>query len=281
MKTVIPAGISGAVVVFLIWTLSVSTEAGGDKKADPWRPMLPAKIYKELVKRDLQMIEKALGSDDFAVIDRGKVSAAMIVAHTKSLKEKVGHPEGVRAAAKNLAEILENKSKAAEARKLIKAIASYEGITPPKEQDINFKSLFLDDDYLMLAFEFKDKGGDGIHPDLQVSKRLQGSQNSIENLINYLTRRALSESRLKKAAEELELLAYWTAVSGSVTYEFKPKRKIKDRDPAVWVKTSLDMIDSAHDMALAANKRDADAIQKAAIRLETSCIECHRLFRIE
>src|SRR5262245_23716921 len=110
MNTAIRIGLGGAALV-IVWMLSVSTDAGGAKKSETWKTFLSADAYKELVKRDLDVIDKALGTDDLKAVDRARVSAAMIVGHTLSLKDKVGNPEGVREAAKQLAGLVDEKDK--------------------------------------------------------------------------------------------------------------------------------------------------------------------------
>ena len=260
----------------MLWSYS-DTEAG---KAKGQKLALSSKMYKELISRDLKVIEKSLGTKKLAEVDRARVSAAMIVAYTMNLGDKVGNPEGVRAAALKLSAALTDNNQA-EARKLIKAIAGLKGIESAKEEKINFKSLILDDDHLMLAFEMKEKGGDPLHPDLQVSKRLQGSQEGIENFINYLARRPLRDTYMKKAAKEIVPLGYWISVSGDVTLHLKPRVKKGKDDADVWSKTAIQMRDAGVDLAEAAAKMDADALNKAAANLQASCLACHRIYRVE
>jgi hypothetical protein len=280
MNTALRIGVFASALA-IACMLAVSSDAEGEKKAEIWKTFLPGDIYKELVKRDLAVIEKALGSADFKVADRAKVSAAMIVGHTMSLKDKVGNPEGVRAAAVQLQGLIDSKDKKAEAKKLIASILTFEGVAPARDEVLNFKELILDDDHLMLAFEMKDKGGDGIDPALQISKRLEGSQNGSENLFNFLARKAPKADDLGKAARELELLSYWTAVAGEVTLELKPKKKAEGDNGQVWEKTSIQMRDAAVELALAANRKDGEGVSQAALRLQDSCLACHRLYRIE
>src|SRR5690348_10980295 len=93
--------------------------AGGGGPRTEWRPFLPANAYKELVAQEVRDAQAAVGKDDFDVAQRGKVAALMIAGYTLSAREAdPKHLAAVRAAALKLAEVLGEKDRADEARKL-------------------------------------------------------------------------------------------------------------------------------------------------------------------
>lgn len=246
-----------------------------------WQPILPADVFPELVRREARLVKQYIDKTDYEQIQRGKIAALTIAAYTLTVKGGVDKSrlDGIRNAALRLAAILGEKDKAAEAKQLVAAIESLKGVAKAEHQGLDFKSYVRNDYYLMVPYMQKEKGGDGLPKALQFSSRLRGSQEFIENLFSYLSRRPLRSKYLDGAHRELELAAWRTAVSGQMIAAYQPKRKSKKRDPVVWAKTSRQMIAHAVEMAHAARKKDGVALQKAASGILKSCVECHKVFQ--
>lgn len=131
---------------------------------------------------------------------------------------------------------------------------------------------------LMDLFRNKDKGGEGLHTDLHLTKKL-ANLNGSEELIGALASKKQTDANLDKAAKELELLAYRIAVIGSLTHDLAPTMKVKNGDPAQWRQISLAMRDASVLLAESAKKKDGDAILAHANQLQETCINCHKAFR--
>jgi hypothetical protein len=209
------------------------------------------------------------------------VAALLIAGYTLSAKDGTKEDlEGVRAAALRLAQILYEKDTSDEAKKLVAAITTLKGDPAAKHQGLNFKKYVAEDYDLMVMYMTKEKGGDGLHPDIQVSPKLKGTQEYLENLYAYLSgKKLLNEKNFKDAGKELELAGYRTAVSAEVIHAYVPKKKTEKRDPDLWVKTAIAMREGALEFAAAAKKKDAEALQKAANNVLTSCVQCHKMFQ--
>jgi hypothetical protein len=121
------------------------------------------------------------------------------------------------------------------------------------------------------------KGGDGIASELQVNIRLKGALNGVEEKIRNLAAKKLTDANMDKASKELALLSYRMAVLGEIVHEYPPTKK--KGTPKEWKELSLDMRNAAIEMAAAAKKKDAEAVFKAAGRLNSSCNQCHSSFR--
>jgi hypothetical protein len=253
--------------------------AAGDNK-NVWKKFLPKETFEELVKREAKLAASFIGIEDFEKAQRGKVAALMIVGYTLSAKDGDGKQmQAIRNAALRLAELIGEKGKEAEAKMLAASLAELKGDPDAKHQGMNFKQYMNNDYHLMVPYMTRAKGGDGLHPDLQFSSRLKGTQEFIENLFAYASRKPLTEKYVKQGAKELELVGYRTAISGELMAAYQPATKSKKRDPVVWEATTKDMIAGALDLAEASKKQDAEAIQKASARVLDSCVRCHKVFQ--
>lgn len=245
--------------------------AGDDKNG--WKKFLPAGAYKELLGREAHNILHLAGKNDEESTRKARAAAIMSAAYTWCAKE--GQAEDLtrtRATALALAAAVRSK-KTEEVKKLAAALAKGHGepgVTAPPG-NLTDQAELVD---LMVMYNFKSKGGDGLHPDLQINKKLKTTQNSIEELIRTLARKAPEDEVLDKAAKELTLLAYRVACNAAVTWHYTPKEKVTE-----WRKHSDAMRDTALSLAEAAHKKDGDAIVKAAVALDNSCTSCHSAFR--
>jgi hypothetical protein len=98
--------------------------------------------------------------------------------------------------------------------------------------------------------------------------------NGVEALIGALATKKLSDDNLARVSKELPRLAYRIAVMGSLTHEFTPAKETEK-----WREYSAAMRDSSITLGDAASKKNAAGLMKAALALESSCIDCHSVFK--
>lgn len=267
-------------VLLCVPLLALSGSWAGEKQSQtPDRKFLPADAYKEIVQKGGETIKHAIDSEDARKVVKGRLAAILIAASTQNVKEDVGNPAGVRAAALRLAEILGERGSSGEAKKLAAALATLKGDASAKNKGPDYRQYLPNDYDLMVPYMPKDKGGHGLPAELQYTRRLQGTQEYIENLFNYLAQRAPKAADVKKFAPALEQLAYKTAISAEVIDAYAPRRASEKRDPKIWHTTAGNMRAAALALAEAAKQQDAGAIQKAADKLSRSCVECHKVFQ--
>lgn len=268
--------IVGLAVLAAFWLARAQGQEG--QPADAWQPLLSKDAYKELVKREVEKIQQLLSAKpDEAALHRATFGAVLIMAYTKSLKEVAGEDtEATFATALELHDALQRKDGLEAAKKLVADLAA--GKTKARAAIKTWNKLLEPVD-LMDHFRTAAKGGDGMHPDLQNNIKFKGALNGIEEKIRYLALKELPANTLKKEAKELELLGYRTAVVGSLTYLFAPATKKGNRDPNDWRRFSLGMRDASLALSAAAAKGDATAMTRAANALNSSCSQCHGVFR--
>lgn len=239
--------------------------AGGEKKPTQWRLFIPAGTYEEITLRSLKTIEKAAVSDDKAAAQRIEVEAAFLAGSTLSTSPGGGD---YRAAAKYAADLartgkFKTLANFSEKFHLIQREGNVDDVTKiTKNTELIMKTMFT-----------KAKGGEGIHPDLQYLPKLK-NLNGIEALIGALANKKLSDENLEKVSKELPLLAYRVAVFGALTHEFTPKKDVEK-----WRDYSFTMRDASIALAEASSKKDAEGILKTALAIESSCIDCHSVFK--
>ncbi len=270
-------------VFVIIAVVPILALAGGDsaqKMKSSWRPILDKKTFQTLVRRDLKTVEKAITTKKDQELINGQVAAVMIAAYTLSTKDKIENTKQIRNAALRLTELLGRSAKVDEAQALVKAIAAGTG-EDVKVEETSLRSYINDDYDLMVPYMRPSRGGEGLHPKLIYTRRLEKDEGYVENLFARLAtmRRPLRAKQLDEMSKELQLVAHKTAVSGSLIKEMAPVRKRGKRDPKIWHKTSSDMIGSALELAKAAKEKNSDAIKRAADKLSRSCVECHKTFQ--
>jgi hypothetical protein len=267
----------GMAMCAVAWLLSARGEAGGDKA--PWQSIVPKDAYQELVKREAEIIREQLNAPPKdKVIGRAKLGAVLIAALTMSAKDGAGEEmRGARETALLLAIAL-NKKDQALAKKLGGDLPNGKLAPDAKLGTINWGT-YLTAAELMDHFDVKSKGGDGIHADLQSNIRFKGALNGVEAKIGELAKKEIAAANLKKEAKELELLGYRTAVIGALAYNYAPATKQGKKDPQEWRNLALKMRDSSISLAVAAQKEDAALVYKASGDLNSTCTQCHSIFK--
>ena len=249
--------------------------AGGDKGA-VWKQSIPEPAYKELVKRSAKAIEELLAKSGEDELKKAQAYAVAIAAYAQSAKADPGAAAATRSAALELAKLVTFKDKLAQAKKLAASLPSAKG---GAKSDVDPRSVVDEVIPIMDLYRTKSKGGEGIHPDLQVSPRLKTALNGIEEKIRMIGTKKVSDENLAKAAKELEILGYRESAMGSLIHAYAPAKKVGNRDPNEWRELSIAMRDAGIALADAAAKKNGDAVLAAANKLNNACNQCHTVFR--
>jgi hypothetical protein len=273
---------TGAVVAGLVagaMLLLAGPGRTGGKDAR-WKKFLPGNAYKELVDREVLILQGSLNNPDENSLNRAKLATVMIIGLSRSLEMKLKGEASIDPVALAIAKLLNGKGKIAEARKLIDELKNPKGKGDLKVKEVNLQKVFGGDVLAMMDhLRPKAKRGDGLATSLQTSAPLKGALNGIEEKVRALAKKKMTEANMKKSADEMVLLGYRLAVLAEVTDDFAPAVKAGNKDPKAWNEFSVEMRDSALEMAAASKKKDAAAVFDAAGRLEASCIKCHSVFR--
>jgi hypothetical protein len=266
---------AGAMTAVSLWLVTGPGGAQGDKAA--FKAFLPATAYKELVMRAAKSIEADLATADEDSLKRAQVNAVLIAGYALSAQDATG-AAGVEATAVDLAGIVTNKAKLDQAKKLAASLAALKGQPGGKASVEALAKLPEDIGDLMNLMKTKGKGGEGIPPALQSNIRLKGTQNGIEEKVRELAKKKLAPARVGLEADELALLGYRLAVMAELT-DLHPAPRKGGATPKDWHDLSAQMRDTGVELALAAGKKDAEAIFKVSGKLNSSCTQCHSLFR--
>jgi hypothetical protein len=143
--------------------------------------------------------------------------------------------------------------------------------------NINWQNELDDVDDVMHPLDKLSKGGDGLPKSLQTNARLRGNLNGIEDKIKDLGRKAPKNAAAEAA--DIHLMAKEVAAIANLSYVFAPekdegKKKVRD-----WKDWSVENQKAALDLAAAARKKNAAAIQNMAAKLNSVCNKCHGVFK--
>jgi hypothetical protein len=132
----------------------------------------------------------------------------------------------------------------------------------------------LDD--LMGAFKLRTKGGLGYG-----AKAGEFIPDGIEAKFINLGKKAPNAAQLGKEADALSRAAYVSMVLGYIANDSAktPLKKEGNKDPKDWTKWSKDMIEASEALAKAAKSKNGEEVKKAATSLNSSCNNCHGVFR--
>ena len=87
------------------------------------------------------------------------------------------------------------------------------------------------------------------------------------------------KGQLDKQSKALTRAAYVSMVLGYVAGDKGPLKKEGNKDPKDWNKWSKDMIEASEALAKAAKAKSGADVKKAATSLNSSCNNCHGVFR--
>jgi hypothetical protein len=275
MSTYLPRLLAGVALALTFWCLAGF--GNSQDQAKEHKRFLPPEAYKALVTRTAMAIEKNLASpDDEDNLHRAQAMAALVAGYALCADKATGNTAGIQGSAWHLARIARDKSKVAEAHKLASGLAHLQGQAEANESVLGKCPEDLGD--LMNLLKPKAKGGEGLAPELQSNARLKGALNGVEEKIRNLAMKKLTADRLSKETKELGLLGYKVAVLGELTFFYPAPRKGKGTQKD-WEELSFQMRDASLDLAASAARKDVDATFKAADKLNSSCSQCHSLFR--
>jgi hypothetical protein len=124
------------------------------------------------------------------------------------------------------------------------------------------------------AFKPRDKGGLGIgaKPDAILP-------DSIELKIMALAKKAPTKAALTKEADDLVKAIEITRTIAEINTYWVPKKKEPGKDPKDWTKFNEDMKKGSEELIKALKSGDPAAVNKAATNLNSSCVNCHGVFR--
>jgi hypothetical protein len=127
---------------------------------------------------------------------------------------------------------------------------------------------------VMHQFKPRLRGGLGIGPKPGAIK-----PDSIELKLLDMAKKPMSKAAIDKEAMDLTRSIEVTAAIAEVAHFYKPKEKKPGKDPAEWTKLMNDMQAGSRELIDALKTKAPKAIYDASVRLNTSCVECHAVFR--
>lgn len=254
-----------AVMTLTLSVICSQSRAGQDAG---FKSILPAEVYKELTRRSIATIEAIAKSTAKDAAEKCEAEAAILIGYTLSVKDD-DDVSKLRGAALDAVKL----ARGGQVKKLAELGKSITAAPKTAANKATRKEYLQELNWMMENFRGKNKGGEGLHADLQYHPKLK-NLNGTEAFLGAIAGKKLSDENLDKIAKELPNFAYRTAVIGSITYEFAP-----EKDAAKWRELSKQMRDASVALADAGQKKNADGVFKAAQSLEASCTQCHMAFR--
>jgi hypothetical protein len=277
MRTHARVLVGAAALALTVWFLGGAGNAGSGKE-NPFKPILPKETYQELAKRAIKEIQRDINSKDEDTVKKTSGTALLLAAYTLSTNGDKAGLAKLRQAALDIAEGIE-KDKLGDAKNAAGTLANPTKPAGKEAENPGPLSKYVEDlGKIMDPFKQKEKGGEGLPDSLYLNPKLK-KLNGIEELVRELARKKPAPATLAKAKDELVPLAYRLAVVGSITHQYAPNAKQGEKDPEDWRRWSINMRDAAVELAEAAKKGDVEEVNKAATRLNTSCTQCHGIFR--
>jgi hypothetical protein len=128
---------------------------------------------------------------------------------------------------------------------------------------------------VMTALKLRKNGGLGIG-----DKEGAVTPDGIEAKLIGMAKKPMGKSELDKQAADLEKAAYVMAGIADVAVHKCPvQKKQGEKDPAAWKKWCDEMRDGSLELAAALKKKDETAVKNAAAKVNSSCNNCHGIFR--
>jgi len=127
---------------------------------------------------------------------------------------------------------------------------------------------------LMHLFQLRSKKGLGVG-----LKAGTVTPDGIEKKIEVLADKPLAAKALGDESESLQQMGYAMAAIAEVSLAKPPEKDVGKKKVKDWVKWSEDLRDASLQLAEAAKKKDAAALQKATDKANTACNRCHDVFR--
>jgi cytochrome c556 len=134
-----------------------------------------------------------------------------------------------------------------------------------------------DIEFVMWQFKPREDGGLGVSPDPNAPR----PDNSVELKIIALssTKTPVTAKALAAQKKDLVRMMHVTAAIALVAPNYAPKKDEPDKKIADWLKLSAAMKKGSQDLLDAINAENPESVQKTALRLSSTCDECHTKFR--
>ena len=126
----------------------------------------------------------------------------------------------------------------------------------------------------MRLFKPKSKGGIGVGDLTKASHK-----DSIELLIRDYTIKSPTKAEVEKYNKDLVKSAQIAALIAEMTPYWAPTKDSGAKTKAKWLELTKEMKGGSADLIAAAKAKDEKAVATAAMRLNNSCAECHKIFR--
>jgi hypothetical protein len=126
----------------------------------------------------------------------------------------------------------------------------------------------------MNMFRLRTAKGEGVGPKPGAIK-----PDGIEAKIYDMTKRDAPAAQLKSDGEALQRMAYIAAAIGEIAAHKAPTEKKGEMDPAKWKQWTEEMSKSALELAKEIKGGDGKKVKEAARKLDSTCKNCHGVFR--
>jgi hypothetical protein len=275
----------GTVIAAFSLTLfaGLTTSPAADEKLPEWKPFLPAADLKILVEQASQRMKPYLNDladgkvdeDDLSrTLKRVRGLALLIASYNQSAlpDDDLPHHAAQRDLAMHIDRALRD-GKYAEARKGWTELAAVRGKGPTTALRAVHDAKDREDAVVMVMRQVGVRWRLGLGVDPQPRDR---NLDGMEAALRVLSTRP---DGLAMKPEELARFGYQAAVLAQFTASLAPEKKIKDKDPLVWLESSKTMLDGALELAKAAREQKPDAVRAAARKVNAGCNDCHRVFR--
>jgi hypothetical protein len=132
----------------------------------------------------------------------------------------------------------------------------------------------LDLDEVEMLYKPRVRGGLGVGPPVAGNNR-----DGIEFRVMALARKAPTPAELDADAEHIARAAAVTAAMADLLDAYTPDKKMGQKDPNDWKLRLGEMRTAAAALEAAARDKHPNRVRAAAAKLQTSCAECHNVFR--
>lgn len=134
----------------------------------------------------------------------------------------------------------------------------------------------LDIENTMRAFKPRAKGGFGVGSKAGL---LPANQDGIEAFLPSLQKKGVAKADESKMAEPLTQLAHRVVAIAMVSSHEGPEKDMGAKTKKKWAEFNDMMKEGAEALASAVKEKKWADVKKAAGKMNTSCSECHSVFR--
>jgi Cytochrome C' len=127
---------------------------------------------------------------------------------------------------------------------------------------------------IMEKFKPRDKGGFGVGPKEDVYK-----PDSIQDKVQALGKKPLSPAAMAKEMDDIAQMGLDIASIAVGANAHTPKTKAGAKDPKDWKLWTDEMKKAGMDLNKAAKAKDIKGVKAAATKIQSSCSNCHGVFR--